>query len=144
MKLPLTGGCNCGAVRYEVIAPLVHASYCHCRRCQRRTGCAASAQAHPAPGTFRVVRGREQLRVWKPPGGTGEKWFCGRCGSAVYGSNPAHPDSIGIRMGTFDEDPGIRPAVRQFTAFAASWEPIPGDGLPRFAESRHDPRTRVT
>jgi len=29
-QLPLMGGCNCGAVRYEVTAPLVAASYCHC------------------------------------------------------------------------------------------------------------------
>ena len=56
--LPLTGGCNCGAVRYEVSAPLVAASYCHCRRCQRRSGAAASPNAHPAPGTFRIVRAR--------------------------------------------------------------------------------------
>ena len=57
MRLPLTGGCNCGAVRYEVTEPLVRASYCHCKRCQRRTGTAASAQAHPAPGAFRIVAG---------------------------------------------------------------------------------------
>jgi hypothetical protein len=68
LKLPLTGGCNCGAVRYEVSAPL---------------------------------------------------------------------ESIGIRMGTFDDDPGVRPSVRQFVAYAAIWEPLPDDGLPRFAESRH-------
>ena len=76
VELPLTGGCNCGAVRYEVSEPLVRASYCHCTRCQRRTGTAASAQAHPAPGTFRIVAGHEALRVWKPSDG-GEKWFCG-------------------------------------------------------------------
>jgi hypothetical protein len=40
-------------------------------------------------------------------------------------------------MGTFDDDPGIRPSVRQFVAYAASWEPIPDDGLARFPESRH-------
>ena len=40
-------------------------------------------------------------------------------------------------MGTFDGDPGIRPSVRQFVAYAAPWEPIPDDGLPRHAESRH-------
>ena len=107
-RLPLTGGCNCGAVRYEVSAPLVAASYCHCRRCQRRSGAAASPNAHPAPGTFRVVKGEDRLRVWKPDDG-GEKWFCGDCGSSIFGHNPSHADPIGIRMGTFDEDPGIRP-----------------------------------
>jgi|SRR5215207_497144 len=136
--LPLTGGCNCGAVRFEVSEPLVSASYCHCRRCQRRSGAAASANAHPASGAFRVVAGEEKLRVWKPEGG-GEKWFCGECGSSVFGRNPGHADPIGIRMGTFDDDPGIRPRVRQFVAYAAPWEAIPDDGLPRHAESRHKP-----
>ena len=107
--LPLTGGCNCGAVRYEVTAPLVAASYCHCKRCQRRSGAAASPNAHPAPGGFRIVAGEDMLRMWQPPGG-GEKWFCGSCGSSLFGRNLSHPDSIGIRMGTFDEDPGILPA----------------------------------
>ena len=36
----------------------------------------------------------------------------------------------------FDADPGIRPSYRQFTAYAAPWEPIPDDGLPRYPERR--------
>jgi hypothetical protein len=139
---PLTGGCNCGAVRYEVTEPLLRASYCHCKRCQRRSGAAASAQAHPAPGTFRIVSGQEKLRSWKLPEGGGEKWFCGDCGSPIFGANISHPESIGIRMGTFDRDPGIRPTVRQFVVYAAAWEPLPDDGLPRFPESRHAPGAR--
>jgi hypothetical protein len=134
--LPLTGGCNCGAVRFEVTAPLVSASYCHCRRCQRRSGAAASPNAHPAEDSFRIVHGAEKLRMWQPEGG-GEKWFCGECGSSVFARNPSHASPIGIRMGAFDADPGIRPSVRQFVAFAASWEAIPEDGLPRFPASRH-------
>jgi hypothetical protein len=133
---PLTGGCNCGAVRFEVTAPLALASYCHCKRCQRRSGAAASANAHPAPDAFRIVAGEERLRVWEPDSG-GEKWFCGDCGSSLFGRNRAHADPIGIRMGAFDDDPGIRPSVRQFVAYAAPWEPIPDDGLPRHPESRH-------
>jgi hypothetical protein len=136
-ELPLTGGCNCGAVRYEVTEPLVRASYCHCKRCQRRSGAAASAQAHPAPGSFRIVTSGAQLRKWQPPDGPGEKWFCSECGSAIFGANCSRPESIGIRMGTFDDDPGIRPSVRQFVAYAAVWERVPDDGLPRFPESRH-------
>ena len=133
---PLTGGCNCGAVRFEVTAPLALASYCHCKHCQRRSGTAASANAHPAPDTFRIVAGEDRLRVWKPERG-GEKWFCGDCGSSLFGRNPSHADPIGVRMGVFDSDPGIRPSVRQFVADAAPWEPIPDDGLPRHPASRH-------
>jgi hypothetical protein len=135
-SLTLTGGCNCGAVRFEVAGPLAGASYCHCRRCQRRTGTAASAQAHPVEDALRILAGGRQLRVWKPDGG-GEKWFCGRCGSALFARNPAHPDPVGIRMGAFDRDPGVRPSVRQFVRYAAVWEPIPDDGLPRYPDSRH-------
>jgi hypothetical protein len=88
------------------------------------------------PGSFRIVAGEEKLRVWKPPDG-GEKWFCGACGSAIFGHNTGHPEAVGIRMGTFDDDPGVRPSVRQYVAYAARWEPLPDDGLPRFSESRH-------
>ena len=133
----LTGGCNCGAVRFEVTAPLLGASYCHCTRCQRRTGAAASASAHPAEGAFRIVTGEDSLRMWKPEDG-GEKWFCGECGSAVYSYSPHNPaPRFGIRMGAFDGDPEVRPSVRQFVRYAAPWEPIPDDGLPRYPESRH-------
>jgi hypothetical protein len=92
-------------------------------------------------GTFRIVAGEDRLRCWKPDGGS-EKWFCGDCGSALFGRNPAHRYPIGIRMGTFDGDPGIRPSVRQFVSYAAPWEPVPDDGLPRYPRAgtpRGDP-----
>jgi hypothetical protein len=79
VDLPLTGGCGCGAVRFEIDAPLVGAVYCHCTRCQRRTGSAAAASGRVAPGSLRVVRGEEQLREWAPESGM-EKVFCGACG----------------------------------------------------------------
>jgi hypothetical protein len=133
VALPLTGGCGCGAVRFEIDAPLVSASYCHCTRCQRRTGTAAALTARVAPGSFKVVAGEEHVRVWAPDDGF-EKMFCGLCGSALYGRNPREPSVIGVRFGAFDGDPGIRPQYRQFVAYAAPWEPIPDDGLPRYDE----------
>ncbi len=39
-----------------------------------------------------------------------------------------------IAEGTFDRDPGLRPQYRQFVAYAALWEPLPDDGLPRYDE----------
>jgi hypothetical protein len=133
-EMPLHGGCGCGAVRFAVTAPLESAKYCHCTRCQRRSGTAASASARPQPGSFRIVSGEERLRAWRPDGGA-EKWFCGDCGSALFSRDPNDPERIGIRLGAFDSDPGIRPSLRQFVAYAAPWEAIPDDGLPRHSES---------
>jgi hypothetical protein len=134
-ELPLTGGCGCGAVRYEIDAPLLGANYCHCTRCQRRTGTAASASGRTAPGSFRIVAGEEHLRAWAPEGGF-EKLFCELCGSAMFSRSGPDADQFGVRLGTFDRDPGVRPAWRTYTAYAASWEPIPDDGLPRYPEAR--------
>jgi hypothetical protein len=135
VSLPLTGGCNCGAVRFEITEPLVSARYCHCTRCQRRTGTAASANAAVAPGSFRVVQGESALKAWAPPDGH-EKWFCGECGSAIFTRDPEDHTKVGVRLGAVDGDPGIRPSVRQFVAYAAPWEEIPDDGLERYPERR--------
>jgi hypothetical protein len=133
VDLPLTGGCGCGAVRFELSAPPTTASYCHCTRCQRRSGAAASANAQAEPGSFRVIAGEGRLRAWKPEGGA-EKWFCVDCGSALFSRRQGEPERIAVRMGAFDSDPGVRPRSRRFVADAAPWEPIPDDGLERYPE----------
>jgi len=135
VELPLTGGCLCGAVRFEVSEPLVSSGYCHCTRCQRRTGTAASPGARIAPGSLRVVSGEELIRAYEPDDGFA-KVFCSACGSSLWSRSQEDPEVISIRLGAFDADPGIRPAYRQFVAYAAPWEPIPDDGLERFPEGR--------
>ena len=129
----LTGGCACGRVRWRLTEPPVGAVYCHCTRCQRRTGTAGAPSARAAPGSLRITAGEEVLRAWAPPDGW-LKWFCAECGSAVYSQDPERPEVIGMRMGGFDADPGVRPTLRQFVADAPAWEPLPDDGLPRYAE----------
>ncbi len=135
MSFPLTGACACGAVRFELRAPLLSATYCHCTRCQRRTGTAASANGRALPGSFRILDGEDRLRAWKPRDGA-EKWFCGDCGSALFSRNSRDPSKVGVRLGTLDSDPGVRPTAHQFVAYAAPWEPIPDDGLPRYPEGK--------
>ncbi len=133
--LPLTGGCLCGAVRFEVTEPLVSSGYCHCTRCQRRTGTAASPGARIAPGSLRVLAGEEHIKAYEPEDGFA-KVFCSACGSALWSRSQEDPDVFSIRLGAFDDDPGIRPTYRQFVGYAAPWEPIPADGLERFPESK--------
>ena len=133
-ELPLTGGCLCGGVRFEIDEAPESASYCHCTRCQRRTGTAASAQARVPAGALRVVQGEQLVREWAPPDGW-PKCFCSACGSALWSRDP-QGTVLGVRLGAFDSDPGVRPAYRQYVAYAAAWEEIPDDGLPRFPERR--------
>jgi hypothetical protein len=122
----------CGGVRFEVAEPLVAAGYCHCTRCQRRSGTAAAPSARVAPGSFRVTAGQELIKDYDPGDGGFLKSFCTVCGGALYSSHPDDASILAIRMGTVDGDPGIRPRYRQRVGTAAPWEAIPDDGLPRY------------
>lgn len=133
MSMPaLTGHCLCGRVRFEIDEPLVAARYCHCTRCQRRTGTASSAGGVVVPGSFRIVAGAELVKSYRPSAGGFGKAFCGECGSHLYSESPDDPEVKTVRLGAIDGDPGIRPTVRQHLASAAVWEPVPDDGLERF------------
>jgi len=133
VSLPLSGGCGCGLVRFEIGEPLVAAAYCHCTRCQRRTGTATQASARLVPGSLKLLSGEQHLRGWNAGSGL-EKVFCRECGSAVFARDPADGAVAIVRLGAIDGDPGVRPFAHQFVAYAAPWEPVPDDGLMRFDE----------
>ena len=131
----IQGGCLCGAVRFELTSRPTLAGYCHCTRCQRRTGTAASAQVRIDGTTFRMLLGEEHVGGWLPGDGGLEKCFCRECGAHLFSRSPDR-SSMSVRMSAFDTHPGVLPSYRQYVAYAASWEPLPDDGLERFAEGR--------
>jgi hypothetical protein len=131
----LTGGCGCGAVRFALSAAPIAAGYCHCTRCQRRTGGPWSLQARVAPGSFSITQGADAVGSWRPEGGFAKE-FCSRCGSSLWSRSPDDPDIVSVRFGVFDGDPGIRPTYRIHVASAAPFEPIPDDGLARYGAGR--------
>ena len=133
--MTLTGGCLCGGVRFELSEPPAYATYCHCTRCRRRSGTAASAEGRIEADTLTIVDGEELVRAYVPPDGWHEL-FCSNCGSALFSRNPEDPSTMIVGLGAFDGDTGVRPGRRQFVAYAAIWEPIPDDGLPRFDERK--------
>src|SRR5919109_2345988 len=103
MNAPLTGGCACGTVRFEVTAPFQTAGYCHCKRCQRRSGALWSLNAQvPAEG-FAILRGGEAVRTWAPRDGL-PKAFCAECGGHLYADGGG---SIGVRLGAGGGGPDI-------------------------------------
>jgi hypothetical protein len=131
---PLTGRCACGAVAFAVSAPFTTAGYCHCKRCQRRSGALWSLNAMVPRHGHEIVRGEDRVRVWEPEDGL-RKAFCSECGGQLYSDGG---DYLVVRLGALDGDPGIRPQWRQWLESAPDWEPIPDDGLPRFQQRRED------
>jgi hypothetical protein len=136
----LSGRCLCGGVRFELTKPPTVAGYCHCTRCQRRTGTTSSAQARIDGRTFRLLDGAELVKAWRHPDGGFEKLFCRECGAQLFARDPDDPAQMSIRLGAFDGDPGVRPSFRAYVANAAPWEPVPEDGLERFDGASPRPR----
>ena len=132
MAATIGGGCLCGGVRYEVTLPFRRASVCHCSRCRKHSGSIGLVQGRVVRERFRLLRGEELIRVWAPEDGGAVKAFCVQCGSSLFGYRWPEGDEISIRLGTLDDDPGIRLSFHSFTDDAAPWDELPDDGLPRF------------
>jgi hypothetical protein len=62
------------------------------------------------------------------------KVFCKRCGSSLFGGTWPHGPEISIRLGTLDDDPGIRPGYHSFTSEVPPWDSLSEDGLPRYPD----------
>ena len=132
MEEPLTGGCLCGGVRYEITRPVRRANHCHCWRCRPHSGTFGLTQGRVPRGGFRLLAGEELIRVYRPDGGT-SKAFCSVCGSSLFGYTWSDGEEISIRFGSLDGDPGIRPQYHSHVDSAAPWDSLPDDGLPRHA-----------
>ena len=132
---PLTGGCACGTVRFEVTAPFTSAGYCHCKRCQRRSGALWSLNGIVDASAFRLLAGAGAVRTWRPADGL-QKSFCGYCGGHLFSGDHEGDGAVGVRLGAVDDDPGVRPQWHQWVESAPDWDPIPDDGLPRFPQGR--------
>ncbi len=129
----VTGGCLCGAVRYEVSGPFLRAGHCHCERCRKHSGAACGTQGRVRREDFRLLAGEGAIRVYRPAEGAAVKAFCSICGSSLFGGTwPDGPD-VSIRLGSVDGDPGIRPQVHTFVASKAPWHEITDD-LPQYPE----------
>jgi hypothetical protein len=131
---PLLGRCGCGAVRFEVRAPFTEARYCHCHRCQHRTGASCSASARIGRADFEILTGLDLIRSWRPADGM-PKAYCVECGGHLFAGS-LEADFVSVRLGAISGDPGIRPEFHQWVSSAVAWEEIPDDGLPRYDEAR--------
>jgi hypothetical protein len=128
----MTGSCLCGAVRYRIRAPLQEIHHCHCSRCRKAHGAAFSTYAGVAADSFAFSAGADRVRRYRSSPEV-ERSFCGTCGSNLTFRADFAPDSLYVAVGSFDEDPGMRPQLHIFAGSKASWHDIL-DKLPQHAE----------
>jgi hypothetical protein len=134
MKLPFTGGCACGAIRYECSAEPNSMFKCHCRDCQRATGGASSCVIIVPADSFKLTRGSPRYHFTASAAiGHHKRGFCSECGSRLTGGENREGTSgvIGINVGSLDDPSWFHPAFEMFVADAQPWDRL-DPALPRY------------
>lgn len=125
------GGCLCGAIRYDVRGPVIFASQCCCKDCQKATGTGHTT-------IFGVHR--NQLDMQGTPktytntgesGGSVTRHFCGDCGGRLYTSGDMPGEVIILQAGSLDEPGRITPNEVIYVKDAVAWDFF-DPALPRF------------
>lgn len=106
---PFTGGCSCGAIRYEITTRKINAGICHCSDCQRHSGAPFVVWLSINPAAFKVTKGR--LREFASSNWA-RRGFCGDCGATLTYRIDDNGDEIDIAGGSLD-DPGLVPPTFQ-------------------------------
>ena len=117
-----SGGCACGAIRFECEGEPTVMLNCHCRDCQRATG---SAYAAVIIFPDAAVKLTGEPRYHRKTGGSGkeiERGFCPTCGNPVTVKLGVLPDAIGFHAASLDDPGQYRPAMDLFTASAHAWD----------------------
>jgi hypothetical protein len=121
-----TGGCLCGAVRYQASWPPIATAVCHCKNCQKQAGSALSVIA-VLPRDGLTIEG--ELTLFEDKGESGQPvWrrFCGKCGSPVTSDTPGAQEQgmIFLKAGTLDDASDLVPAVHYWKSSAQQWFPF--------------------
>ena len=128
MPAPYTGGCQCGAVRYEVSAEPERVAACHCGECQRQSGSAFGMSMLVREEAFRLLQGTVKLFTrssdsGRPVAGA----FCPECGTRIYHIPGYLEGIVNVKPGTLDETGWLRPESHFWTSKHQAWLPLPED-----------------
>jgi hypothetical protein len=131
MTTRFTGGCICGAVRYECGADPIAMGNCHCRDCQRATGSAFAAAVLVPTSAVKITGEVKYYEVTGDSGSIVRRGFCPNCGARLFGKPAASPDIMSIMAGSLDDSSWFRAPADIYTASAQPWDYMNPD-LPKF------------
>ena len=129
MRLPLAGGCLCGAIRYQISAEPRSADYCHCRMCRRAAGAPVVARLTVANEAFAWTTGAPAVYRSSP---NAERFFCPKCGTQLALRD--EPDYLDVTLASLDTPEAARPRYHIWTASRIGWFDT-ADDLPRYPGS---------
>lgn len=125
-----TGGCLCGAIRYEATGEPAQTMVCHCKVCQRTSGSALSTIALYDRNKVQVTSGELKGYSYQSDGGnTLQINFCPTCGSPVMLDIADMPDVVSVKVGTFDDTSWFEPAVSIWTDSRQPWFELKPRGI---------------
>lgn len=125
------GGCQCGALRYEVDLARVQTLYCcHCRECQKQSSSGFGMSMVVPSAAFRLLRGEPQAWARRADSGREVTGFhCPTCGSRVFHSSSRGRDFTNLRAGSLDDTSVLRPVGHLWTDSKQDWVALPADSL---------------
>lgn len=129
--MKISGGCYCGALKYEAKGEPMASFQCHCRECQFYSGGGANySMAMPIDG-FHYTQGKPKEFTRSDLEVAATRAFCGECGTAVASYYPGPPHAMILKVGCFDDPSVFQPAMALFTCDKQLFHHIPDD-LPSF------------
>ncbi len=115
----LTGGCHCGAIRYEVEGEPIHSALCHCTDCHRHAGAPMVGWTLFANDHFRVTRGEAKVYASSE---FGRRHFCSDCGTGLFYTNDVvFPGQTDVQSATLDDPAALPPTAQIQTAERIAW-----------------------
>jgi hypothetical protein len=124
---PITGGCLCGAVRYEATVAPTDVSYCHCRMCQRHFGNPVGVYVSFPDNGLRFTKGKPKLYRSSD---FGQRGFCADCGTPLSWVYVRKPERISVSVGSLDHPERFPPVEHWGIESQIPWLHI-DDDLPR-------------
>jgi hypothetical protein len=113
----LAGGCQCGAVRYRLLATPARASVCHCRMCQKASGGPLMAFARVRKTELKWTRGSQAVFQ---SSNLVERGFCNKCGTPLTYNFVAGPN-ISVTIASLDDPEAVRPDMQHGIEGELSW-----------------------
>jgi len=131
MKLPITGGCLCGSVKYEILAEPVGAGNCHCQSCQKSVGTAYTAVLFVPYDALKIVGSYKEYPTLSETGNTMNRGFCPECGTSLFGRNSGNNKIRPVNAATLDDPDIYHPHMDFWVSDALPWD-FMDPNLPKF------------